>query len=341
MSGHCCHNCFNDSFIKIFISTHSESKGKCSFCGSKNVEIIKPEKIASYFQPVVETLYYKDIHEGEYLSDLLREDWGLFETLSKDKAERLLSCILGDKHSGTNNFKTLIDDEVISIQDWEQFRDELKYLNRYFPRKFPDSESLVSILSQLEYSYSESEIKLYRARINKDVESYDISSMGKPPNDLASAGRANPIGISYLYASSDQETAVSELRPHSGDRLTLAELKVIDKLFLIDLRNPKNSVSPFKIGDEELLRLLYSCMNYLAFLGDEISKPISRYKAQLEYLPTQYLCEFIKSHNYDGLIYKSSVGPGFNVALFHEDKVKIISISVGSVDSVSISFIKD
>ncbi|MCU5070117.1 hypothetical protein OCD10_24205, partial [Bacillus pacificus] len=36
--------------------------------------------------------------------------------------------------------------------------------------------------------------------------------------------------------------------------------------------------------------------------------------------PSQYLTEFIKSLEYDGVIFKSSLGPGENYAFFEWDK---------------------
>jgi hypothetical protein len=53
-------------------------------------------------------------------------------------------------------------------------------------------------------------------------------------------------------------------------------------------------------------------------LGEELSKPIIPKEAALEYLPSQYLCEFIKSIGFAGVLYQSSLGEGFNLALFDD-----------------------
>lgn len=44
--------------------------------------------------------------------------------------------------------------------------------------------------------------------------------------------------------------------------------------------------------------------------------PITRDDQRINYVPTQIISEYIKSIGYDGIIYKSSVGTGNNLALF-------------------------
>ena len=74
-------------------------------------------------------------------------------------------------------------------------------------------------------------------------------------------------------------------------------------------------------------------IEYMRILGDELSKPIIPKKADLEYLSTQYLCELIKHFNYDGVVYKSSVGSGDNYAIFNDDKLTINDVSVYKIIS--------
>lgn len=73
--------------------------------------------------------------------------------------------------------------------------------------------------------------------------------MGAPPKRLVSHGRANPTGIPYLYLGSKPDTALSEIRPHTGDRACVAEFTLKDNLILIDLSNPRETVSPFLLTD--------------------------------------------------------------------------------------------
>jgi hypothetical protein len=69
-------------------------------------------------------------------------------------------------------------------------------------------------------------------------------------------------------------------------------------------------------------------MPYWILLGDELSKPIVPSKVDLEYLPTQYLCEMIKQMDYHGIIYKSSIANGNNYVIFADDKLNFGEMKV-------------
>jgi hypothetical protein len=54
-------------------------------------------------------------------------------------------------------------------------------------------------------------------------------------------------------------------------------------------------------------------------------------------LPSQYLCEFVKSLDYDAIEYGSSVHEGgINLAVFNDDKLEISDTEVHEVSSVDL-----
>ena len=130
------------------------------------------------------------------------------------------------------------------------------------------------------------------------------------------------IGIPYLYVASTVETAISEIRGHKGEKITIAEFKIIDDLELADLRNPKSTISPFELNDD--LELIYKNLSFLTLLGKELSKPIIPREANLEYLSSQYLCEMLKHIGFHGIIYKSSVDDGDNYVVFDDTKLEAV-----------------
>ncbi len=73
--------------------------------------------------------------------------------------------------------------------------------------------------------------------------------MGAPSKRIASHGRANPAGIPYLYLGSKPVTAISEVRPYTGEKACVADFTTPADLKLIDLRNPRSMVSPFLLAD--------------------------------------------------------------------------------------------
>lgn len=58
--------------------------------------------------------------------------------------------------------------------------------------------------------------------------------------------------------------------------------------------------------------------------------------AALDYIPSQYLCEFIKHSGFDGVVYRSSVSDGINLALFDLGKARGGSVEPYLVSRVSV-----
>jgi hypothetical protein len=327
----CCSNCFGDEFLESVINHRSKLISNCSFCGTENINVIEPKELNDYFQIVFNL--YEEAEGGVSLANLLKEDWILFPKLSDDKILNLVELIIEVDIS--KNYSPPTEKDTTKILNWQEFTNELKHDNRYFPIKAPTHEDLRQLLKYVEVSDEKIPNKLYRARVNEDGKIYNSNDMGPPPHLLATAGRANPIGIPYLYVASTIDTAIAEIRPHKSDSITVATVKAKDTLKLADLRDPKKIISPF-MQDENGLKEIYENMDYLIHLGDELSKPILPNKASLEYLSSQYLCEFIKHCGFDGVIYKSSVGSGDNYAIFFESKVEIVDVEHYKVEKVDV-----
>lgn len=160
--------------------------------------------------------------------------------------------------------------------------------------------------------------------------------MGMRPAEKARNGRANPVGIPYLYLASDLETAISEIRPSLKDKVTVGRFKLLEPFSIIDLRN----VSPFRFVEDEDFEKLFSMIGYLNKLGTDLSKPVNPKAAELEYLPTQYLCEFIKSVGYDGVAYNSSLAKGYNLAIFREEKLKCTRTELYEIEKTTLLYEK-
>jgi hypothetical protein len=142
-------------------------------------------------------------------------------------------------------------------------------------------------------------------------------------------GRANPVGIPYLYVASTAKTAIAEVRGHKGEKVSVLEFEIRNDLNLFDLRHPRETISPFEQIDD--LEFLYKYMPYLELLEHELSKPVVPKKANLEYLASQYLCELIKQMNYHGIIYKSSIDAGNNYVIFNDNRLKAGNIKEYSI----------
>ena len=78
---------------------------------------------------------------------------------------------------------------------------------------------------------------------------------------------------------------------------------------------------------------------FLKLFHNEISKPISADKSELEYIPTQAFSEYLRfiqrakdGSHFDGIIYKSSLVGTDNIVLFYDDKTSANILELISVE---------
>jgi hypothetical protein len=252
----------------------------------------------------------------------------------------LLAEILNDGEIVRQQFVPASNPTIDPLSEWEKLRDELMYHNRYFPQTTIDPKRLESLLLPLMPDVDEVPTQWYRARIQTSDKPFKVREMGAPPKQIASHGRANPAGIPYLYLGSSPVTAIAEIRPHTGQRACVADFTIRPKLKLIDLRNPRRMVSPFPFLLEDdgdiAVGKIRNDLPFLERLGDELTRPVVPQSAAIDYTPSQYLCEFIKKCGYHGVIYRSSVSDGINLALFDPARARCGTVVQYGVTRVSV-----
>lgn len=333
----CCAGCFGDrGLLKSIIPSRSTEDGDCSYCESKAVPILEPVALSEYFQLLV-SAYRADPH-GRLLVHWFKSDWGLFDHPRMDdpRAKDLLSEILNDGEIVRQTFSPLESSAADRVVEWEKLRDELMYRNRFFPDVNIDLDRLALLLDHLKASADDVPQVWFRARIQVGPDPYTATEMGAPPNRVTSHGRANPPGIPYLYLGSTDSTAISEIRPHTGETACVAAFATPPDLVLVDLRYPKKMVSPFLLADARDIGRMRNDLPFLERLGDELTRPVVPHGAAIDYTPSQYLCEFIKKCGYDGVIYRSSVSDGINLALFDPAKATCQGVSGYQVSRVTV-----
>jgi len=314
----CCTNCFTHTFLKDFIKKTSKQNGKCSFCNSKrNFPLCIPSSLIDLFQPLFDL--YVEESTGRLINELLHNDWKIFSRyIDKKKQLQLISKISGLKNLNSKKFISGLVLNKAYIDKWDAFTNELKHENRFFPKNAIDTTQLSELFNYLIIPKTQNPKYVFRARINNQLKILSITEMGKPAIEKSKDGRANPKGISYFYGASDEKTAIAETRPYKSENVCVAKFKVNKKTSLIDLRNPQNTISPFGLDDDSLSLLYKEHMPFLGHLGNALSKPVLPHKIELEYLPTQYLCELIKDNNFNGIVFKSSLEKGDNYVFFDD-----------------------
>lgn len=314
---YCCSNCFGDRGLEeLIIPTISKQKGKCSFCGTNDIELVSPSALRVHFEQLLEI--YDEDDCGKPLVEWLMCDWGMFNQhiIDLPNTSYLLQNIFNNEEIASKKFSPSKICSSENLNLWNKFKIEIKTKNRYFPKNKLDDTLLTDLLVGLETKPIKISKIWYRSRIQLDGTPFQSNEMGSPPPEKAQQGRANPSGIPYLYLASNTETAISEIRPHTGNIVCVAEVSIDDSLLVVDLRDPRTTISPFNINDDKNIANLRGDIEFLVDLGEELKRPVLPHAASIDYLPSQYLCEFIKQANYDGVLYQSSVGHGVNLALF-------------------------
>jgi hypothetical protein len=324
----CCTQCFGDDFLAAKISRLAKAHGRCDFCGVDAQPLVEPATLFDDFETVLAA--YEEKPSGVSVITMLREEWHLFSSFPMVDQSPLLNMIMGEEFCQKTYF---VDSSLgqTQVKEWEGFRSELKHRYRFFPESGPNLDHLEDLLAYLEVKLPPG--SYYRARIQVNGQ-YGLDAMGMPPADTCGNGRANPSGIPYFYIASSEETALAEVRPHPGDFVSIGRFILDREKAVVDLRDPRRSISPFG-KDEDTLRALRQDLVFLQKLSDDLAKPFQPRMAHLEYLPTQYLCEFIRKAGYAGVVYRSAVGEGTNYVIFDEE-----DFHCDTVTSVSIAAVK-
>ncbi|WP_156956491.1 RES family NAD+ phosphorylase [Stenoxybacter acetivorans] len=214
---------------------------------------------------------------------------------------------------------------------WSKFSDSIKNENRFHSGMF-NADVFASFLSIVAKNYPAGS-KMFRARIAPSKSGFPTSGMSIPPKSFRSAGRVNPEGIGILYLSSDDKTVLNEVRANTFDYVCIGEFQSKRDIMVVNLSG-LSSTSPF-LYDGELEKY---AANRKVFqeIAIELARPLRRSDSPLEYLPTQYISEFIKNQKrYDGIEYASTLRDGgYNLALFDEELFECVNVYTTEVTGI-------
>src|SRR5690606_36675938 len=110
-----------------------------------------------------------------------------------------------------------------------------------------------------------------------------------------------------------------------------------DNLILIDLRNPRETVSPFLLTNPGEMGKMLADIPFLERLGYELTRPVLPKNAALDYIPSQYICEFIKKTGFHGVLSNSPVSEGISPDLFQPLNVTGGNVSIYDIAKVEVS----
>lgn len=350
----CCSNCFTDVEIRAIIEG-KKRKGHCDFCGSHNVFVYDTDKdntLSELFDGLLDiytpiSFLEPDFPEEktELLKNLLCESWQIFN-LEPEKVNSLIKSICTERYivqpelfdtpvgiKQAQDADYLEENSILKNYHWNEFVEGIKHKNR-FHSNYLNMDKLLIFLRCAAKKHRKDMI-MYRSRICPNDKGFKGRDMSAPPVNLAKSGRVNPEGISFLYLSDSKDTTYYEIRAGIFDFVTVGSFKLLKDIEVINLANIEK-ISPF-IGIDYGFDFTQYAVNieHLKLIASEIAKPL-RNDNVLDYLPTQFISDFIHSKGYDGIEYTSTMHKnGTNLAVFDPSLFKCIKTQVYDITSIT------
>lgn len=347
-------NCFRDIELRSIIG-HPNIKGICGITGEIDVAVYDTDEdniikdyiseILNIYSPASDLPNDFPIENLNYIEHILFEEWEIFNT-SRENIKCIIIEICKDIYTQDSllftekvGMEKLCDSEflrrnsLLRESSWEKFMSSIKNINRFHSNHI-NLELLNEFLCSPQTQRivpSDSDV-FFRARIS-DENGIKKEEMGPPPAKKATAGRANSAGISCLYLSNNIMTTLHEIRARDFDYVSVASFKPCRELKIVDLSNLDN-ISPFSQGSFDYEWFAIN-MSILKKISTEIAKPLRRQDSELDYLPAQYISDFVKSLGFDGICYRSSLNKdGLNYAFFDYKKFKCIDVQLYHIKSM-------
>jgi hypothetical protein len=322
---YCCVNCFQHEWLRDYIRENCTHEGECDFCGLDKTDLIDAGDLASFLHNTLDLYYplqygenygaYDDpLDAGEPLIFLLQSDWQIFSE-ALDRAEDLLEEILncgwdddtGEAPVSANELysrsKTFYDSSP--AEDWQAFSEQIRDESNLEP---VFSDALEATIWEHEKVIREAN-HYFRARPNWDREAsayerrpYVGVDILAPPPGKSKTGRVNVNGVSVLYVSEQEETAIAEIRPPRGSLVSVGDLCTNREMSILDLGDPIPAPNPFTT---ENLSYAVDEVNLLNAFSWTLSKPMERTDDESEYYASQKLSDWLKGLEFDGIRYPS------------------------------------
>lgn len=313
-----------------FIAASSIGIDKCPYCNNMS-EYVETDAITETFDALLSTV--EECEDGFTLSDFFQKKLNLFKMPNENRITSLLEA-LGKTVTAKTRVSFVRDISSIS-GDWEAFKNIIKTKKRFTFNPELEEYGWDLPLHELTGTISLG-TELFRARIHDKITSSPFSPEEMfPQNPNPTDGRAHSKGIDCLYLSRDLETPFYESKCAQLDCVSIATFSPKSPISIIDFTREFDC--PVQITKEVAINLLRK-VELGRIIGKEMSRPLHKNDTIIEYIPTQFICEYIREKNgVEAIQYWSSMNPlGKNLVLFNRDKVEVKHVSLHRISSVKI-----
>lgn len=347
--------CFRDEQLRSMVASNLRY-GNCEIQHKKDCivyDTAEDHYLEEYLTVILDAFTtIRDIGIGgaekraDYLKSFLSK-WKLF-SVSEEDIEVIMKGICSERYDEEPD---LFDKKVTIIEffyfdvmeqqcilrnyNWEEFCYNIKHVNRFHTQQV-NFEQFKKLLENMIVDIPAGTLRLFRSRICDEYSyttGYPAKEMGAPPIHAVSPGRTNSEGIQCLYLADDKETTFHEVKAKDHDHVSVGEFVQIEDLRIVDLSLFDN-IGPFSSTDFDMTWFAIN-IEIIRKLGDEVAKPMRRFDHALDYVPTQYICDYIKYLGYDGIKFKSTLREiGTNYAIFDEKKFNCSRVQVIQIGDI-------
>lgn len=327
-----CKDCFLDEELRSEINTNAIVDGVCEVCG-KTGKLMDFSEFHSFFVALL-SLFSSTDKSDRTIVDAIQDEWRLFK--DKNVAKALLVDVIAKNGCAysIDSFVDYTNDIRERFAVWDRLKESVKEHSRFFTN--------MDEFAQYNYLIAGKSLhlgqNLYRSRITPiGQKKIKCEKMGCPPKALATAGRANPIGIPYLYLSDSAKTTYFEVRAVYLDRLSVGTFRIERELNLVDFIYDVNLFLAYNDASASLKEIVIK-KKIIDAISADLSKPLRRYDSELEYVPTQLICEYCKQIvGADGISFESSLHKGGrNYVLFDDSAAKCIRVDIHEITQIDI-----
>ena len=359
-----CQQCFADDILKSAIMVEGV-KDNCDMC-HRNDFIYDTEKdnylFKNYFSPFIsifsltESIDNFPVEQVILLKSEVSRNWKIFTTRDESQVYKMLSAICQETIKQTPQLLNLPVgiDKMYDLQylqkhslfttSWECFVEDIKYNNRFHSNQI-NKKILKKYCETIIKTYSGKE-KFFRCRISENGTQFKKEDIGAPPKGKSSDGRANARGIGRLYLGDSEKTTIHETRTGLYDDVCIGVFELTNPITVVDFKKI-NEISPFQEGIIDDIAELAINKKHLKKIDIEMGRVMRRSDDILDYLPTQYITDFVSSieseepgkHAYQGIEFRSVMNPGgYNLAMFTSDCFEIVDITNKRIERISYDY---
>ena len=312
-----CEHCIDDPALAAFVAGHGPIE-QCGFCGGTEVLGSELGVLFHYMAECLAVEWDDPIYEvgwdhGFYdfipisdSDDLLL--WELDGPLGNEDLHKEFVSAFEHGWCQANPYR--LEPAEVLLHSWKHFSSIVKKKKRFLldrtpPKPRDSSEELLDpaevldaigdaiVQADSQMLRRTSDVRLVRARRHKrSKKPRTAKKLGSPRSKHARHNRMSGAGISMFYGAETELTAKAEIARGKGKAVTTGSWTPSRELVYLDLPAALPMPSIF----DTAARSKRTSLRFLYQFAQDLARPIKKGDVAIEYIPTQFVTEYIRDH---------------------------------------------